>query len=152
MIQPRNPKWLEEVSQAYLEGAFDAEIQKIMGLTADEFDEFITTNPSVKQLVDLGRMHSRAFWYSLGRKGALGEKLNYQFWYAVMKNQFGWADKTENVGQSDIPTQNLSSDEIKARIAPMLAKIIKLAKGPGMTDAEVLKAVSGGLVGGRKSN
>lgn len=73
-------------------------------------------------------MAAKAWWLELGRKAAMGaNKAQFNFWFAIMKNRFGWSDKME-VGETEKPINQMSQDEIIAAIASKKEALAKLLK------------------------
>lgn len=75
------------------------------------------------ELVEYGRLASKAWWMEVGRKyvrqGAPAQAFN--FWYANMKNRFGWSDKSE--ANEQMKAEGMSNDEIIAKIARIKQQI-----------------------------
>lgn len=132
---PSNPSWIEEVKQAYEEGASDIEVCRVMNFTLEEFNQLYETNPKFRKFIDLGRMMSKAWWYTQGRKHLQNKGFNTSLWSFNMKNKFGWAEKQENYGQNEIPEANLSTEELKTKVNSLLKQ---MAKQEGKTDAQIL--------------
>lgn len=107
---------VDDVVRAYETGSSDVEVAALLNVTMGEFEEIYKTNESFQRLVDLGRLKSKAWWYSQARINIKNKLFNAQVYNFYMKNRYGWADKTENYNQADIPLENLSQDELKSRI------------------------------------
>lgn len=122
--------------QLYTDGASDREVCKALKSTFADFDKRYKSDTLFAQLVDYGRLAAHAWWLELGRKGASGaiKGFNFQPWYANMKNRFGWSDKVENVNSDDKPVEQLSQEELVARITNYKAKIGKLLKTTNIFD------------------
>lgn len=91
------------------------------------------------QLVDYGRLAAKAWWMELGRKGASGKhSINYSVWYAVMKNRFGWSDRSEVIAsEGDKPVEQMSQDEIVAAINSKRDALVKLLKPTNVRISEL---------------
>lgn len=125
--------------QLYEEGALDVEVCKALKVTYSEFDKRYKNDAIFQQLVDYGRLAAKAWWLELGRKGAAGKHtIHFQAWYAFMKNQYGWSDKVENVNQDDKPIDQLSQDELLARIGNHKQKLAKLLKSQNIFVSDVV--------------
>lgn len=127
------------IEEAYMNGASDMEICKILRMTYSEFQEKYDSNLAFRKVVDIGRMMQQAWWLEQGRHNIHNSKFNTSLWMFNMKNRFGWADKTETVNQ-DLGPQSL--DELKQKLVKMLPAMAKQLV-PEMTSAQLLKASSG---------
>jgi len=94
-------------------------------MSRKSFDRRERDDPAFADLVEHGRLCSQAWWLELGRKcakaGAPAQA--FSFWDKWMKNRYGWADKVETSDGKQI--NEMSSDEIAARIKQLNAKIEK---------------------------
>lgn len=133
------PEWVEKVKQEYALGASDEEVCKEIGITKNRFNSMYedANNEGFRKLIDMGRMMSKAYWYGLARKNLWEKSFNYPLWYAVMKNRFGWAEKSENYERSDVPAEQQSLDELQAKLNKMLPGILKQLS-PEMKDSDLL--------------
>lgn len=127
------------IEEAYMNGASDMEICKILRMTYSEFQNKYETTPAFRKVVDIGRMMQQAWWLEQGRQNLANNKFNTPLWAFNMKNRFGWADKTETVNQ-DVGPQSL--DELKQKLAKMLPTFAKQL-APEMTAAQLLVVSSG---------
>lgn len=94
----------------------------------DSFNKKCKQDPSFARLVDYGRLAAKAWWLELGRLAAKGQnKAQFNFWYAVMKNRYGWSDKME-VGEGDKPISQMSQDEIIEAITSKKDALAKLLR------------------------
>lgn len=127
---PEELGWADLMFQLYEEGASDTEICKALKVTYAEFDKRCKSDPIFQQVVDYGRTAAKAWWLELGRKGAAGKIHGFSFqpWYANMKNRFGWSDKVENVVGDDKPIDQLSKDELAAKLSAYKDRLTKLLK------------------------
>lgn len=131
---PQEPEWVAKSQKAYEEGASDVEVCAIIGITETKFHELYQKHTAFKNLVDIGRMRSKAWWYQQVRLGLKGQ-FNTPAWVAVMRNRFGWTDKSEN--HQAVPTENLSYEDILKRIR-QLTKEVEKQNGKLLTDAEIV--------------
>ena len=101
---------------------------RALRISYNEFDGKCTTDQIFAQLVDYGRLAARSWWMELGRKSATGEsKGNFNFWYAVMKNRYGWSDRAETiVREGEKPIEQMSQEEIVSEIARRKNQLSKL--------------------------
>lgn len=115
--------WADKLVRLYSEGCSDTEVCKEMKLSLKQFTKRERDDLVFAELVEYGRLASKAWWMEVGRKyvrqGAPAQAFN--FWYANMKNRFGWSDKSEAV--ETLRSDALSNDEITAKIAALKKKI-----------------------------
>jgi hypothetical protein len=138
-IDTHNLSWVNEVKEAYSTGCSDVEVCKILKITQKKFDELYSDpdNTGFKQLVDMGRTMSKAYWYELARKNLWERSFNSTMWAFVMKNRFGWAEKSENLDKTDIPTDQLSLEELQQRLKKALPAVMKQLS-PDLKDTDLL--------------
>ena len=119
--------WEAVVSKEYESGASDVEVKARLRMTAGVFDSLyndpVTTN--FRQIVDFGRMLAKAWWQRQARENLKDRQFNANLWYMVMKNQYGYSDKT-TVSTKD--ATDLSTDELDAQIREQVKKFIKTDK------------------------
>lgn len=118
-----NRDWVEEIKGYYSQGDFDVEVAAKLQIPVKEFYRQMEENAAFGRLVDYGRTLCQAYWVGLAKKNINNKTFNAAPWSFVMKNQFNWADKTEQVGTSDMPQGNL--DEMKAKIERELKAFMK---------------------------
>lgn len=127
--------WADKLIRLYSEGSSDTEVCKEMKMSHKQFVKRERDDSVFAELVEYGRLASKAWWLEVGRKyvrqGAPAQAFN--FWYANMKNRFGWSDKAEAGDQ--LKAENLSTDEITAKIAGLKSKIGRL---PANAEMKVL--------------
>lgn len=121
MTESRN--WADEILDHYRQGDFDVEVAAKLQIPVKEFYRQMEENAAFGRLVDYGRTLCQAFWVGLAKKNINNKTFNAAPWSFVMKNQFNWADKTEQVGSADMPQGNL--DEMKAKIERELTAFLK---------------------------
>jgi hypothetical protein len=119
--------WETIVSKEYESGASDVEVKASLRMTSGVFDSLyndpVTTN--FRQIVDFGRMLAKAWWMRQARVGLRDKTLNANLWYMVMKNQYGYSDKT-TVSTKD--AVDLSDDELNDKLVQAVAKFTKTHK------------------------
>ena len=127
--------WADKLVRLYSEGGSDTEVCKEMKMSHRQFVKRERDDILFAELVEYGRLASKAWWLEVGRKyvrqGAPAQAFN--FWYANMKNRFGWSDKAEAVDQ--LKAESMSTDEITAKIAGIKSKI---AKFPANAEMRIL--------------
>lgn len=128
--------WADILVREYKEGADDVEVMSALNLTRKEFDNNYEHNDVFKKLVDIGRVHSAAFWRRIARVNLRNKDFNSSVWSFNMKNRHGWAEKSESVN-TEVPKEQRSTDELRQEI---LAKIPGVAKqlGAAKKDADIL--------------
>lgn len=120
--KPKN--WADEILALYRAGNFDVEVAAELQIPMKEFAQQQNDNAAFGRLVDYGRTLCQAFWVGQARKNLTNKTFNPSVWQFVMKNQFGWADRTEQVGSSDMPQGNL--DELRKKLEREVASFVKL--------------------------
>lgn len=136
---PQVPEWVTKIKELYERGASDVEVCKEMKITQKRFDELYddVDNAGFRTLVDMGRTMSKAFWYEQARKSLWDKTFNSPVWMFVMKNRFGWSEKSENIERSDTPVNQQSLDEIRSRLLKALPGIAKQLD-PSLKDTDLL--------------
>lgn len=127
--------WVETMMKVYQEGGSDVEVCKELRCSLRKYNELCTSNQKFSELVEYGRLMSQAWWMEQARKALMNRQFNTTLWAFVMKNRFGWADKTENVDKI-LEVGNL--DEQRAKLEKMLPDLLKRIR-PDLTEAGVLK-------------
>lgn len=122
--------WADKLIRLYEEGASDVEVCRALRLSYNEFNKKYKSDQLFSELVDYGRLAAKSWWMTLGREAAKGgNKANYNFWYAVMKNRYGWADKVEqSISDGDKPLDQMSQDDITAELAKKASVLSKILK------------------------
>lgn len=108
------PEWHKELVQLYEVGGGDSEAVALLELTQPKFDALYAENPAFREVIDLCRAMSNAFWDSQGRLNLHNKEFNTTAWVFTMKNRRGWADKTEI--KDDKLARDMSIDELRSRI------------------------------------
>lgn len=122
---PKN--WESTIGQHYEEGASDVEVRAALRMTVGVWDSLYNdaVDSSFKEVVDFGRMFSKAWWQKQARENLKDRNFNANLWYMVMKNQFGWSDKSGG-GEKDSP--QLTEDELNAQFKAAADKFYKTHK------------------------
>jgi hypothetical protein len=139
MINKKVPEWVSQVRELYANGASDIEVCRELKITQRKFDSLYDDpdNIGFRELVDYGRTMAKAFWYEQARKALRDKSFNSTVWMFVMKNRYGWAEKSESLERSDIPANQLSLEEMQQRLNKVLPGIIKQLN-PEIKDSEML--------------
>lgn len=134
------PEWIEKVRELYDEGASDVEICKELRWSQKQFDDQYNQSEGFRALIDFGRLSSKAWWISQGRKNLQNRSFGTPLYALHMKNRFGWAEKQETTSNGK-DVSDMSQDELKQEFQKSLPQIAKYLKSEGMTDAKVLQLV-----------
>jgi len=130
--------WPEILKEEYRLGASDSEVAAELGLTDAAFEKNYREIALFKQLVDLGRQLSKAWWYKQGRSNLQNKMFNTALWNFNMKNRHGWAEKSETL------VEDKKEETLEEMQAKLLAKLPQIMKkfGGSATGAEILLATS----------
>ena len=118
------PDWASIALAEYSGGASDSEVTSALQITQGEFANYCAEDENFATVVEYGREMAKAFWYRQARQNLNNPKFQTTLWYAVMKNRYGWAEKTAST--SDIPVSEKSDDELRAELREKLKKFEKL--------------------------
>lgn len=130
---------LDHMMECYKNGYSDIEICREMNWTMKQFEENIRRSTVLADLVEMGRVMSRAWWYTAGRTNLNNKGFNTPLWGFNMKNRFGWADKVEQT-TSELDDSNLSEDQLQAKLRKLQTAMLKQAQ---LDDASILNQTSG---------
>ena len=122
--QPLKSTWAITAINEYKEGASDVEVASTLNITMETFHKEYESTLLFKQIVDLGRMLSTAWWYKQGRTNLHNKAFNNMLWIFNMKNRQGWAEKTEST-TNDVPMDQKSLDELQSDIMAKMPGILK---------------------------
>lgn len=95
----------------------------VWGYSLSIHTEILNNQKVWDSLVEEYKIFAEAWWLSQARQHVVGErggdKLDYATWISVMKNHFGWQDKTEikhviEAEERDILERYVSSDGLAA--------------------------------------
>ena len=136
LLDSTGPTWIETLLKTYEEGGSDIEVCKALKVTLKKFNEKYNENQKFADLVDYGRLISHAWWLEQARFAIKDKSFNTPMWAFVMKNRFGWADKTEAIER--LPDAMANVDSLKAKLIEMLPGVIKQLN-PNATDSQILK-------------
>lgn len=120
--------WAEILKSEYEQGADDVEVCSAIGLSRKDFDNYYQNNETFKELVDLGRLASAAWWRSIARKNMFNKSFNTNVWSFTMKNRFGWAEKSETT-QVDVPLNQKSEEELRSELLAKAPELLKMVGG-----------------------
>lgn len=119
--------WAKEMIDLYEAGASDVEVASALRLTEKEFDKRYKDDDLFQRLVQIGRLHAKAFWYKQSRLGLRDRSFNGALYIKIMQNRYGWSDKSETTERK--PADQMSEDELKTEIDGLMKKMAKKYKG-----------------------
>jgi hypothetical protein len=108
------PNWTRDILDWYSAGDFDVEVAAKLKVPLKEFYRQMQENAAFGRLVDYGRTLCQAFWVHQAKRNLNNKTFNATSWAFVMKNQFNWADKSEQIQGSE--SGNINLDELRMRI------------------------------------
>lgn len=131
---------LAALKEVYHKGGHDIEVCKALKLKYKEFTKLYDNDADFAELIDLGRLYARAWWYEQGRINVDNKNFNTTLWAFQMKNLHGWAEKSESLVTDTGEPKDLK--EAKAQLEKAFPGIARLLD-PDMTYAEELEKTSG---------
>lgn len=131
---PSAANWVETMMSVYQEGGSDVEVCKALRCSLRKYNELTSSNQKFSELVEYGRLMSQAWWMEQARFALKNRQFNTTLWAFVMKNRFGWADKTET---TDRILESANLDEMRSKLEKMLPDVIKRLR-PDLTEANLL--------------
>jgi hypothetical protein len=106
--------WEEHMLQIYASGKFDVNAMVGIRVTKRRFEDLYNSDDTFKMLVEYGRTLSEAYWHAIPSDNILNRNVNATLFSMVMKNKFGWAEKTEIKATKDI--SEMSKEELEAEL------------------------------------
>lgn len=107
-------KWEEKILEVYERGGSDNDVRSLImswigTLSNDLWFRWLDEEPELIDIVEQGRVLSRAWWEEHGRMNLYNKEFNSTLWYMNMKNRFGWADiqKIDHTTKDEKITINL---------------------------------------------
>lgn len=134
--------WAEEILALYRKGDFDVEVAAELQIPVKELYRQMEENAAFGRLVDYGRTLCQAYWVGQAKKNLNNKTFNPSVWQFVMKNQFNWADRTEQVGNADMNQTSL--DELRAKIEREVTAFLKVSQPEIGNARQALAAVPNG--------
>lgn len=107
--------------QLYEQGYSDVEVCADLKMPFREFEKRLNNDDIFAKLVEYGRLASKAWWHSRARVNLNDKTFQHSTWYAVMKNRFGWAEKTENTDNAK-PMEQMSNEEVETELLKAMRK------------------------------
>jgi hypothetical protein len=123
-LSPEQPNWTQDILDWYSVGDFDVEVAAKLKVPLKEFHRQMQENAAFGRLVEYGRTLCQAFWINLAKKNINNKTFNATSWAFVMKNQFNWADKSEQIQGSE--SGNVNLDELRQRLNKEVGSYLKL--------------------------
>ncbi len=117
--------WESIVAKEYLEGASDIEVRARLKMTAGLWDTLYhdAASSEFKAVVDFGRMLAQAWWMTQARINLHTRSFKENLWLMVMKNQYGYSDKSTITTKH---VEEMSKDELDQRIKESMKKFTKV--------------------------
>lgn len=116
--------------EMYQAGASDIEICSALKLSEKEFERRFKDDELFRRLVEIGRLHAKAWWYNLARSNLWNKSFKADLWLTVMRNRWGWSDNKSKVEEAK-PEEQMSMEELHSEINRLLKKReTKLANEP----------------------
>lgn len=116
--------WMELCLAEYADGASDSEVSSVLQLTQSEFNQLLASDDDFKDIIEYGRELAKAFWYGQARANLKNKMFQTTLWYAVMKNRYGWSEKSTL--SSDVPVSEKTDDELRQEIQDLMKKYDKV--------------------------
>jgi hypothetical protein len=130
LVTRSSTDWASILVAEYEAGADDEEVMAAIRLSRKDFAAYYEDNATFRELVDVGRLASAAWWKRTARLNLFNKNFNSSIWLPVMRHRFGWSDKSE-LNITGAPLSTKSDDELRADIAarmPGLAKKLGVVK------------------------
>ena len=115
------------MSEAYLVGCSDVEVRAKLKLTEGMWDALYNdpVNSGFHEVVSFGRGMAKAWWMQQARENLKNRTFQSNLWYMVMRNQYGYSDKTTITTKEP---SDLTNDELDELLAKGLEKFNKVVK------------------------
>lgn len=110
------------IEEAYTKGASDVEMCRILKMRPSDFEAKYNSDKHFRELIDIGRMMRKAYWMDIGRQNLFNPKFNRNLWLDFMKNEFGWAEKSE----VKTTEREKSMDELALELGPKIKALIEI--------------------------
>lgn len=107
--------------EMYQAGASDIEVCSALKLSEKEFENRFKNDDLFQRLVQIGRLHAKAWWFNLARANLHNRSFKVDLWLAVMRNRWGWSDNKAKIEESK-PEEQMSTEELQAEIQRLLKK------------------------------
>ena len=136
---------LQEMVDTYEAGGSDEEVCKVLRILPKEFAKKYRADNDFAQLVDYGRLASKAWWLSVGRKAVTDKNsYNFNFWSANMEHRFDWR-KSSNVNVSEQKEEKSVTELLEEFMSKKIGakRLISTAVRLGDADGRIDTALSG---------
>lgn len=124
--------WTKDILDWYSAGDFDVEVAAKLKVPVREFHKQMQENAAFGRLVEYGRTLCEAYWVHQAKKNMNNKTFNATSWAFVMKNQFNWADKSEQMQSGD--SGNINLDELRQRLNKEVSRYLSQNQ-PEIADA-----------------
>jgi len=114
--------WQEEILALYSKGCSDYETMFEMRLHSRLFKQLMA-DPEFAEVIEYGRLASRAFWERQGRINLENRDFNAQLYKLNVENRLGWSSKTSNYEADTDLEKSLNNDELEAQINDKIRKL-----------------------------
>ncbi len=129
--------WAKLMIAEYEAGADDVEVCASLRLTEKEFDKRYKEDDLFQRLVQIGRLHAKAFWYKQARLNLHDKNFRDVLYIKVMQNRYGWSEKSETKNLK--PEDQLSETELKQEIDGLMGRLAKKhGSDPGLPAFKLL--------------
>ena len=117
--------WEALMSGAYEQGCSDVVVRSRLRMSEGVWDSLYNdpVNGSFREIVQFGRGMAKAWWLEQARQALRDKTFNANLWYMVMKNQYGYSDKTTTSIKDD---PDLTEDELNERLKRGFEKYAKV--------------------------
>jgi len=123
--------WQNDLLEMYDNGASDREVMRAFELSHGAWKSLCddTMLSNFGELVDYGRMLSRAWWELQGRKNLFTKSFNTALWSLNMKNRFGWSEKSEQSVTNVDVIKNMDDVTLEREVRELVGQFGRAAKG-----------------------
>lgn len=118
------PDWAKLVHREYAAGASDTEVRATLRMTKSLWDALMqdAENSQFKEIIEFGRTFAKAWWLTQARSNLQNRSFNANLWMMVMKNLYGFSEKSTVVTKEE---EALSNEELDERIQQAMDKYTK---------------------------
>jgi hypothetical protein len=90
--------YADQLPELFAHGESVAEVAHSLDITKETFFQWVKAHTEFAKAYQKGKDIAEAWWEKTARESLIlgkGERFNSGVWVFVMKNKFGWKDKTE---------------------------------------------------------
>ncbi len=123
-VEKSNDNWRKTVLSLYVQGVSDKEIMRELKLSKGSWDTLYENilDSDFQELVDFGRLMAQAWWESQGRIHLRSKGFNTGLYSFMMKNRFGWSERTAEIVTS-LDYENKDSEALLKEITDLNKKM-----------------------------